>query len=146
MSYTDKDGRNAQIRIMDQIQPHWMQLAIALKFSPHGIATMECKSNPVYYLLTEWLREATKKEDQRPVTWRTLIESLQHANLQQEATVLDEHCVIPKEAADLDEQCLIPKKAAVLDEQCLIPKEAAVLNEQCMIPKEASQSGELHVH
>ena len=117
--YSGKDGRDAQIRIMDQIKPHWIQLAIALKFPPYAIATMERKGDPVYYLLSEWLQEATKKEDHRPVTWRTLIESLRHANLQQEATVLDEHCMIPKETADLDEQC--------------------------MIPKEASQSGELHV-
>lgn len=103
---------------MDQVKPQWRRLAIALKFPQHEIATMEHKDDPVYYLLSEWLRGATKEEDLRPVKWRTLIEALRHANLQEEATVL----------------------------QCMIPKGAAVLEEHCMISKGASQSSELHVH
>ena len=133
MSYTGEDGRDAQFRIMDQVKPQWRSLAIALKFPTYEITTMEHSDDPVYYLLSKWLEGVNKEADQRPVTWRTLIKSLRHANLQQEAAVLDE-------------QCIIRKEATVLDEQCVIPKEVAVLDEQCMIPKEASQSGELHVH
>ena len=103
MSYTGEDGRDVHFRLMDQVKPQWRRLAIALKFPNHEIATMEHKDDPVYYLLSEWLRGATKEEDPRPVKWRTLIESLQHANLQEEAAVLDEQCIISKEASQSGE-------------------------------------------
>ena len=89
MSYTGDDGRDVHFRLMDQVKPHWRRLAIALKFPQYEIAVIESKDDPVYYLLTEWLRGGTMENDTRPLTWRTLIASLRHANLQEEATVLD---------------------------------------------------------
>ena len=94
MSYTSEDGRDVHFRFMQQVRPHWRDLAIALKFSQHKIATMEKKDDPVYYLLSEWLRGANQEKDPRPVTWRTLIQALRHANVQEEATVLEEHFII----------------------------------------------------
>ena len=91
MSYTGEDGRDVQVRLMQQVRPHWRELAIALKFPQHEIAIMESKDNPVYYLLSEWLRGANQT-DPRPVTWRTLIEALRHADLQ-EVTVLKKHFI-----------------------------------------------------
>ena len=90
MSYTGDDGRDVHFRLMDQLKPHWKRLAIALKFPQHEIAIMESKDDPVYYLLTEWLQGANKEKDSRPASWRTLIEALRHANVQEEATVLEE--------------------------------------------------------
>ena len=96
MSYTGENGEDVHCRLMDQVKPHWRRLAIALKFLQHEIATMESKDDPVYYLLTEWLRGANKK-DPRPVTWRTFITALRDANIQEEATVLESHFIqIPK--------------------------------------------------
>ena len=94
MSYTGDDGKEIHFRLMDQLKPHWRRLAIALKFPQHEIATMESKGDPVYYLLTEWLRGANKAEDPRPASWRTLIEALQHANVQEVVTVLEERLII----------------------------------------------------
>ena len=91
MSYTGEDGRDVHFRLMQQVRPHWRELAIALKFPQYEIAIMEKKDNPVYYLFSEWLRGANQEKDPRPVTWRTLIEALRHAGVQEEATVLEKH-------------------------------------------------------
>ena len=97
MSYTGEDGKDVHCRLMDQVKPNWRRLAIALKFLQHEIATMENKDDPVYYLLTEWLRGANKEKDPRPVTWGTFITALRDANIQEEATVLESHFIqIPK--------------------------------------------------
>ena len=93
MSYTGEDGRDVQVRLMQQVRPHWRELAIALKFPQHEIAIMESKDNPVYYLLSEWLRGANQEKDPRPVTWKTLVEALQHADIQEEATILKKHFI-----------------------------------------------------
>ena len=107
MSYTGEDGRDVHFRLMQQVRPHWRELAIALKFPQHEIAIMENKDNPVYYLLSEWLRGANQEKDPRPVTWGTLIEALQHADVQEEATILKKHLiqvpVIIPNAADAGE-------------------------------------------
>ena len=94
MSYTGDDGRDVHFRLMDQLKPHWKRLAIALKFPQYEIATMERKDDPIYYILTEWLRGANKEKDSRLTSWRTLIEALRHANVQEEATVLEERLIL----------------------------------------------------
>ena len=91
MSYTGEDGEDVPFRLMDQVRPHWRELAIALKFPQHEIAIMEHKDNSVYYLLTEWLRGANQEKDPRPVTWETLITALRAANIQEEAKFLEKH-------------------------------------------------------
>ena len=102
MSYTGEDGRDIHFRLMDQLSPHWRRLAIALKFSQYEI--MRHKDDPVLYLLSEWLRGANQEKDPRPVTWRTLIEALRHANVQEEATVLEKHFIeIPVTAPNFGE-------------------------------------------
>ena len=93
MSYTGEDGRDVHFRLMDQLKLHWRRLAIALNFPQHEIAIMENKDDSMYYLLGEWLRGANKEKDPRPLTWRTLIEALQCANVQEEATVLEKHFI-----------------------------------------------------
>ena len=93
MSYTGEDGRDVQVRLIQQVRPHWRELAIALKFPQYEIAIMESKDNPVYYLLSEWLRGANQEKDLRPVTWGTLIEALQHADVREEATILKKHFI-----------------------------------------------------
>ena len=99
MSYTGDDGRDVHFRLMDQLKPHWRRLAIALKFPQHEIAIIENDKDPVYYLLKEWLRGAIKEKDSRPASWRTLIEALRHANVQEEATVLEEKLIPGLKAA-----------------------------------------------
>ena len=93
MSYTNEDGRDTRFRLMNQLQPHWRRLAIALNFLPCVINVMEHKDDPVYHLLSEWLRGANQERDSRPVTWRTLITALRDANVQREADLLEEHFV-----------------------------------------------------
>ena len=97
MSYTGKDGEDVHFRLMDRVKRHWRRLAVALKFIQHEIDAMESKDDPVYCLLTEWLRGANMENDPGPVTWRTLITALRVANIQEEATVLENHLIqIPK--------------------------------------------------
>ena len=93
MSYTAEDGRDVHLGLMDQLKPHWRRLAIALKFPQYEIAIMENKNDPMYYLLSEWLRGANQRKDPRPVTWRTLIEALQQANVQEEVAILAKHFI-----------------------------------------------------
>ena len=93
MSYTGEDGRDTRFRLMDQLQPHWRRLAIALKFQQSDIAVMRKEDDPVYYLLSEWLRGANQERDSRPVTWATLITALRDANVQEEADMLENHFV-----------------------------------------------------
>ena len=90
ISFT-KDGgaTTAKFRLRDRLQPRWKELAIALGFPEHSIATMEREDQPVYYLFREWLREANLDEDSRPLTWRTLITALRDANIQEEANTLE---------------------------------------------------------
>ena len=111
MSYTSEDGKTINFRLMDRVTPHWRRLAITLKFSQHEIDVMESKDNPVYYFLSEWLREANQENDSRPVTWRTLIEALRDANVQNEANILEQHCVnsmaISQPGGEFE--CLLPK-------------------------------------
>ena len=95
MSYTGEDGKNVSFRLMDRLNPprYWKRLAIALKFPYHNIATIESDDDPVVCLLSEWLRGANHDNDQRPVTWRTLIEALRHANFHAEANKLEKHYI-----------------------------------------------------
>ena len=78
---------------MNQLQPHWRRLAIALEFLPCDIAVMEHKDDPVFHLLSEWLRGANQERDSRPVTWATLITALRDANVQEEINMLEKHFV-----------------------------------------------------
>ena len=97
MSYTGEDGKDVHFRLMDQVKPHWRRLAIALKFPNHEISNIASQDDPVYYLLSEWLRGANMEKDLRPVTWGTFITALHDANIQGEATVLESHFIqIPK--------------------------------------------------
>ena len=93
MSYTGEDGRDTRFRLMNQLQPHWRRLAIALRFLPCDINVMEHKDDPVYHLLSEWLRGVNQERDSRPVTWGTLITALRDANVQKEADILEERFV-----------------------------------------------------
>ena len=110
MSYTVGDGKDVHFRLMNQLKPHWRELAITLKFPQHEIAIMEKKDNPVYYLLSEWLRGANQEKDPKPVTWRTLIEALQQANVQEEVDILAKHFIqipmIAPNAGELSMSCV----------------------------------------
>ena len=93
MSYTDEVGRDTHFRLMDQLKPYWRRLAIALNFLSCDITVMEHKDDPVYHILSEWLRGANQERDSRPVTWATLITALREANVQEEADMLEKHFV-----------------------------------------------------
>ena len=73
MTYTSSanEGR-VQLRLMDQLEPHIVRVAIALKFQKHAITAVEHQDDPVYYLLSKWLQGDNRGWDPRPVTWRTL--------------------------------------------------------------------------
>ena len=89
---TEGDGES--FRLMDHLRPHWKEFAIALRFPSHSIATIQGSNDPLYQLLSEWLREANVGEDTRPVTWKTFIESLHLANIHEEADTLEKHFVL----------------------------------------------------
>ena len=93
MTCTNEDGKD--FRLKDQVKLYWRDLAVALKFPMHEIASMEDKDDNrrVYYLFEEWLRGANQERDSRPVTWATLITALKNANIQEEAKILEEHFV-----------------------------------------------------
>ena len=93
MTYTGENGRDTRFRLMDQLQPHWRRLAVALKFLPRDIALMKQEDDPVFYLLSKWLQGANQERDSRPVTWATLITALRDANVQEEANILEKHFV-----------------------------------------------------
>ena len=93
MVYTDDDKQIVHFRLMDQVKSSWRRLAVGLKFPQHRIATIEEKDDPVYYLLSEWLRGANQGIDLRPITWESLIASLRDANLQLEADTLENHLI-----------------------------------------------------
>ena len=90
MSYTGEDGKIVHFRLMDRIKPRVTRLAIALNFPDHIIADMKTDSDPVYFLLTKWLRGDNQEEDSRPLTWGTLITALGEAGLMEEAKILEE--------------------------------------------------------
>ena len=93
MSYSGEDGRDTRFRLMDRLRPHWRRLAVALEFHHGDIAVMKQEEDPVFYLLSEWLRGANQGRDSRPMTWATLITALRDANVQKEADILEEHFV-----------------------------------------------------
>ena len=104
MTYTDEDGTRVPFRLMERMRPYIRQVAIALDFPQHDITTMSCTSDPVYYLLSKW-REGANPEDQRPVTWRTLITALQDAGVYEEARIL-EQCLVEPEPDVHDDETL----------------------------------------
>ena len=97
LTYTTEDGRDVDFRLMDQIKPHVVRVAIALRFPQHVITAVERHSDPAYHLLSEWLRGANRKSDPRPVTWRTLIEALRQANCQEEADKLEKYLIASRD-------------------------------------------------
>ena len=93
MSYTNKDGKTINFRLIDQLKPHWRRLATALMFPQHKIAAIADENDPMYCIFSEWLQGANQEKDSRPVTWRTLINALRVANVHNEANILEQHCV-----------------------------------------------------
>ena len=93
MTFTTEDGRRTQLRLMNRLRPHYIRIAIALKFPQHTVATLEHYDDPVYYLLSEWLRGANQEVDPRPVTWGTLITALRDANFPEEVKMLEKYLI-----------------------------------------------------
>ena len=94
MTYTTEDGRRVNLRLMDQLNPHIVRVAIALRFPDHVVTDIiKHHDDPVYYLLIEWLQGANRGWDPRPVTWRTLIAALRDANCHEVATVLEKYLI-----------------------------------------------------
>lgn len=92
MTYTE-NNKKIRFRLMELLKPLWKELAIALNFSSNEIATLNRGDDPVYKLLSEWLRGASRTaEDPRP-TWAALIDALEHANIQEEARILKEQLI-----------------------------------------------------
>ena len=92
MRYT-RDGKEAFFRLMDQLTPNWDRLATAMRFPGFAVATVGKKDedNRVSYIFSEWLRGANEEEDDRPLTWATLIAALKEAKLTAEVKVLEAH-------------------------------------------------------
>ena len=93
MSYTSEDGSTVHFRLTDRIKPRVTDLAVALGFPQHVRDYMETKRDQVLYILGEWLIGRNQENDQRPLTWGTLIAALQRAGLLNEAEILQQHFV-----------------------------------------------------
>ena len=90
MCYTSNEGKLVYFRLMDRIQPKWTKLAIALKFPSHKINTFKLETEPVFTLLSEWLKGGNRNEDPSSVvTWGTLITALRYAGLEEEAEIIE---------------------------------------------------------
>ena len=76
---------------MDRLKPYWRSFAIALKFPHHTVLTLENEQDPLFHLLSEWLRGASQEHDSRPLAWTTFVEALRNANLQEEANILEKY-------------------------------------------------------
>ena len=91
MKFTNEET-DIQFRLMDQIRPHFRQVAMALNFPDDNVAAMERSGDdPVYHLLSAWLRGANQEEDPRPATWRTLITALRDARLHDAANNVEKY-------------------------------------------------------
>ena len=94
LTYTTEDGRRVNLRLMDQLRPHIVHVAIALWLPDHvATDTIKHHDDPVYYLLIEWLQGANRELDPRPVTWRTLIAALRDANCHEVADQLEKYLI-----------------------------------------------------
>ena len=93
-----EDGEKP-FRLMDRLKLHWKELAIALKFPSHSIGAIEDSKDPVYQLLSDWLKGANMEEDTRTITWRTLIEALHMAKIHGEAATLEKHFTLTEKSA-----------------------------------------------
>ena len=102
MLYT-VDGVNVAFRLMDRIKPKMIRLAIALEFPQHAIANLEANYDPVYYLLSEWLKGSHQKSDSRPLTWATLITALDEAGLLEEVRLLEQYFLVTPVAATVSQ-------------------------------------------
>ena len=91
MSYTNEGGASVYFRLMDRIKPRLTDMAIALSFPRHVIDVVKKDSDPVYYLLSEWLEGRNQENDSRQLSWATLITALQHAGLMEEVEILEQH-------------------------------------------------------
>lgn len=95
-----------KFRLMERIQPYCEKLAIALGFPGHEIKVMVQKSDPVLHLLTEWLRGASG-DPNKPITWRTLIEALRKAKMQQEVDILKKHFIFDSDTSPQPSELLL---------------------------------------
>ena len=91
MSFTNEKGLAVHFRLMDRIESRLERFAIALKFPQYAIGAVQRKADPVFHLLSEWLRGANQDHDTRPLTWTTLITCLREANFQEEANMLEKY-------------------------------------------------------
>ena len=79
---------------MDRIKPHLTRVGIALRIPRHNLAAirqMKSEDDAVYTLLDAWLhgQDDLEEDNQRPITWATLISALKEANVQEEAKILE---------------------------------------------------------
>ena len=89
----NRDGKEAFFRLMDQLKPNWNRLATAMRFPSYFVATVEKRheDDRVNYIFAEWLRGANAEEDDRPLTWATLIAALKEGKLTAEVKTLEAH-------------------------------------------------------
>ena len=109
MSYTSEDGKTVPLRLMDRIRPRVTDLAVALGFPRHVIDIMETKRDQVLYILGEWLEGRNQENDQRPLSWGTMIIALQHAGLIEEARILEKHFISTVSPVSERGGMLVPK-------------------------------------
>ena len=97
--YKDTKGEIQRFYIMNKIAAQWRKIGIALKFETNCLDSIQSTCNHdveqcCEKMLTQWLGGHVK---QLPITWRTLLEALRDARMNQVADeltdLLDKHLI-----------------------------------------------------
>ena len=95
MSYRREDHeKDKKFCLLDRVKARWKRVARALKFPEYDIDTAEAKGDEAAgWIFKVWLRGGNMEEDDRPITWNTLITALKEANMGGEVDILDTYLV-----------------------------------------------------
>ena len=95
--YTDENNKKQQFRLIDRIKPrkYWRSVARALNFPSYSIETAkDNEDEAAEWIMDEWLRGANASQDDRPITWGTLLTALDEANMREEVDILLKYIII----------------------------------------------------
>ena len=90
--YTDQQGEQQRLFIVEEIAPRWKQVGTMLNFGEPDLDTIASHHDPAACsreLLRQWLQGFNDSNDSRPKTWETLLEVMRDARLGELAEKLE---------------------------------------------------------
>ena len=101
------DGK--KLRIMEEVAPHWKQIAVALGFSVARIKSIEKgehyqPDNASFEIFSCWLQG---EHDLKPPTWEVLVQCLKQANIVDAAEMLSNLQIVSFNSTIRDTSCNI---------------------------------------